>query len=92
VAIAMGPAQGLALVGESPPSLEAPVCCAGWSAGRFRLSVEGQSGRVYRLEYRDSLTEGDWTPLPLVAGRAGALELTDDSAPLNQRFYRVRRW
>ena len=86
--------QGLALVGDGPPRLGVPVCCPSWNAdkGQFSLTVQAESGRVYRLEYRDSLTEGDWTPLPLVAGRAGALTLTDETAPWSHRFYRVRRW
>lgn len=92
VAISMGAAQGWALVGDGPPSPTASVSSPNWSDGEFSVTVQGQSGRVYRLEYRDSLSSGDWKPLPLAAGRAGTLMLKDDSAKGSQRFYRVRRW
>jgi hypothetical protein len=48
-------------------------------------------GRVYRLEWRDSPTEGDWAEADgPVAGTGGLLELTDLGGGENpQRVYRV---
>jgi len=51
-----------------------------------------RSGRVYRLEYKNSLTDSNWTALPLAAGVAGTLELSDPTAAGTTRFYRVRQW
>ena len=53
-----------------------------------------ESGRVYRLEYKNSLADPNWTALPLVAGNGRMLQLTDPTATTNMRarFYRVRRW
>ena len=58
----------------------------------FRISLPTQSGRVYRLEHKESITDAAWTALPLVAGNGGALTLRDATATARQRFYRVRRW
>ena len=62
------------------------------SADGFRVSLPTQSGRVYRLEYKHSLADADWTALPLVAGTGHERTLTDPTATGAQRFYRVRRW
>jgi hypothetical protein len=51
-----------------------------------------ESGRVYTLEYKNSLMDLDWIALPLVAGNGTNLVLTDPSATNSQRVYRVRRW
>jgi len=51
-----------------------------------------QYGRVYALEYKNSLTDSQWTALPLVAGNGGLRTLSDPTATGQQRFYRVRRW
>jgi hypothetical protein len=50
------------------------------------------NGRVYRLEYKDALTDDVWTALPLQAGTGGALQLTAPGVSVSQRFYRVRQW
>jgi hypothetical protein len=58
----------------------------------FSLSVPTFKGRVYRLEYKDSLTDTAWTALPLQAGTGGNLPLTAPDVSAPQRFYRVRQW
>jgi len=92
VAISMGFAQGVALLGDGPFPTQVPAHPVSASQGRFGVSVTTQSGRVYRLEYKESLTDTHWTPLPLVAGTSEPVILTDPSATNVQRFYRVRRW
>ena len=82
--------SGLALVGDAPPTLQVPITAYTRSATNFSCLVATQSGRVYRLEYKNSLVEEKWTPLPLVAGNGGAQALT--AVATSQRFYRVRRW
>ena len=62
------------------------------SLDNFDIPLLTQSGSVYRLEYKNSLSETMWTPLPLIAGNGKILVLTDSGASGPQRFYRVRRW
>jgi Tol biopolymer transport system component len=49
------------------------------------------SGKSYRVEFKDVLTEGDWTSLPgTVSGTGGTATAHDpDTSPENQRYYRV---
>jgi hypothetical protein len=58
----------------------------------FQVSLPTQSGKVYALEYKNSMAETQWSALPLVAGSGAILMLTDSTATNSQRFYRVRRW
>jgi alpha-tubulin suppressor-like RCC1 family protein len=92
-AITTGGGSYMALVGEPSglpilPFLDAQLTLAG-----FSVSIPTESGRVYRLEYKNSLTNTNWTALPLVAGTGKLCALTDASATNSQqRFYRVRQW
>lgn len=91
--IRVGYSQVLALIGEEPPLMRAASTEPRISAEGFQFSIPSACGRVYRLEYRDSLAETVWKALPLVAGNGGSLTLTDTGAQTGtQRFYRVRRW
>lgn len=91
-AIAAGDYHNLALVANGPPSQFPPPTNPVLSSGIFRVSVQSRAGRVYRLEYKNSLSDAAWTPLPLVAGTGITLMLTDAAAPSSQRFYRLRQW
>lgn len=82
----------IALVGNAPPVAYVPMGNPAFSPNGFTISILTQSGRVYRLEYKSSLSDPDWTPLPLVAGSGTNLVLTDPSPASSHRFYRVRRW
>jgi hypothetical protein len=62
----------------------------GWSNNTVRVSVPTTSGKSYGLEYKDSLSEPEWTRLPAASGTGGQLILTYPAAPGPQRFYRVR--
>ena len=87
-----GPGDGLALIGDGPPLLSTPLTDAFHSDTTFSVTLPTQSGRVYALEFKDSLSDDRWTALPLVAGNGRLLKLSDSSATGAQRFYRVRRW
>jgi alpha-tubulin suppressor-like RCC1 family protein len=91
-AIAAGSNHDLAMVrtNGSPPSFQ--LAALGWGPGGFTLSLPTQSGRVYRLEYKNALTDSAWTALPLVPGNGGVQALNDPTATGAQRFYRVSRW
>jgi len=91
-AIAAGSYHNLALVGSGPPKISAMAALPMLSAAGFSLSLPSQSGRVYALQYMDSLTDQSWAGLPLVAGTGGTLVLTDPAPGSTGRFYRVLRW
>lgn len=93
VAISAGGDHALALVGDGPPVTSALMSQSKYTPTGFKVTVPSQSGRVYRLEYKNSPADAEWTPLPLVAGTGKDLVLTDAMATADsQRFYRVRRW
>jgi hypothetical protein len=92
VAIAAGDCHDLALLDDGPPVVNASLSRPTVDANGFSVSVPTQSGRVYRLEYKNSLTDTTWSALPLVAGTGHERTLTDPTATGAKRFYRVRRW
>ena len=91
-AIAAGSSHSLALIGDGPPITRAPMIHPTLTATGFSVSVPTQTGRVYALEYKDSLEDAEWIPLPLVGGSGHERTLPDPTAEGTQRFYRVRRW
>ncbi|WP_160164593.1 hypothetical protein [Pedosphaera parvula] len=92
VAIAAGRFQSLALIGNCPPVTHSTLSNPSASSNTFKLSLPTQSGKVYVLEYKASLSDTNWTSLPLVPGNGSTLFLTDPTATNAQQFYRVRRW
>jgi hypothetical protein len=82
----------LALVGSGPPVTKALLTAAAQDTSGFRVSIPTQSGRVYALEYKDSMSQSNWNRLPLVAGNGKLLTLRDPTATNTQRFFRVRDW
>lgn len=82
----------LALVGNGPPVLQAQLTNPVLSENGFTISVPSNRGRVYRLEFKDSIGGSTWVPLPLVAGTGSILTLSDPNPGGSSRFYRVRRW
>lgn len=92
VAIAAGADHSMALIGNGPPVssafLDGPILGTNGAS----ILVPSQSGRVFRLEYKNSLTDSNWVSLPLAPGNGGELLLTDPSPTNSQRFYRVQRW
>ncbi len=92
VAIAAGSSHDLALVANGPPESGVPIIRPSWVDSQFSLSLSTQSGRVFAMEYKESLAESDWKLLPLHAGNGRVLTLTDATAGGVQRYYRVCRW
>jgi hypothetical protein len=59
--------------------------------GMATISFESTTGLLYTLESKDSLTDTNWTTLPVsIIGTGGGVSLTDSNAPPACRFYRVR--
>ena len=65
IALAAGFSRNMALIGDGPPVINAPLSDPTMDANGFRVSLPTQSGRVYRLEYKDSLADAEWVHLPL---------------------------
>jgi alpha-tubulin suppressor-like RCC1 family protein len=92
VAVAAGYYHNLALISQGPPITGVSLLNPAWSNSVFSVSAPSQSGHVYRLEYKNSLDDTDWTALPLAPGNGGLLRLTDPAPNSPERFYRVRKW
>ncbi len=89
-AVAAGERFSMALV--SPNTLSVGVVSASKHGDGFSVAVPTISGRVYGLEFSDSLSPAVWMAAPLVAGNGKLHVLTDPEATVSQRFYRVLRW
>jgi hypothetical protein len=58
--------------------------------GSIHFSFNSVIGQSYQLEYKNDLSDPDWTPLgPPVNGTGGPIDLSDATALQPQRFYRV---
>ena len=56
------------------------------------ISFPSQAGSNYVLEYKNTLADLVWTPLPpVVTGTGGIIVLQDTNPPVTSRFYRVLR-
>ena len=78
------------LMADNPtpaPGLFAPA----WQGNAFSLLVQTLYRRNYLLQWKNALTETNWTPAPAVPGNGGLLKLADPGANTRQRFYRVRQ-
>jgi alpha-tubulin suppressor-like RCC1 family protein len=91
-AVAVGSTHCLAVIGGAPPMAHARISRLRWTTNGFFLSMPSENGRVYSLEYCDSLGSPNWQPLPLVAGSGSEVTLSDPNPAPEERFYRVRRW
>ena len=69
----------------SPPRLINP----NFSNAVFRVSVPTYSGKTYILQYKNAPSDATWTALPSVGGDGTVKTLTDSSATVLRRFYRV---
>jgi hypothetical protein len=79
------------VVFNSTPPVEGPLTNPVFLNGgtQFGLSVSTASGRAYVLEYKNTLTDSQWTPLPGVAGDGTVKVLIDPDPTVAHRFYRV---
>ncbi|MGA9450320.1 MAG: hypothetical protein WBW41_03135, partial [Verrucomicrobiia bacterium] len=84
--------DSLALIGNGPPVLQIPLINPAYKTNSFSVSLPTQCGRVYSLQYKNSLTDANWIALPLSAGNGNNITVTDTNATNSQRFYRVQQW
>ncbi len=89
VAIAGGGGQSLALMGEraSSPWLLDPD----QTGQEFNVALATERGKSYRLEFKNTLTDPNWTMLPPLPGDGTVRRLSDPWAGAGQRFHRVRQ-
>jgi hypothetical protein len=92
IQVAAGKLHSMARLGAAPPVTQVVLTNYNCDTNGFTVSVPTFSGRVYRLEYKDALTDTNWTALPLEAGTGGVLQLNAPDVAAPQRFYRVRQW
>jgi uncharacterized repeat protein (TIGR01451 family) len=61
------------------------------TGGSVVISLQSATGRTYTLEYKNLLSDSNWTPiLPALPGTGGSVSLQDtNAATLPARFYRV---
>jgi uncharacterized repeat protein (TIGR01451 family) len=71
-----------------PPELIIQITLAG---AEVSISFASQPGSNYLLEYKHSLDDPAWTPLPPTApGTGGVMSLQDTNTPADSRYYRLR--
>jgi ELWxxDGT repeat protein len=56
----------------------------------FVLTFNTQTGQDYTIEYTDSLSPASWIDLLTVSGNGNPITVTNQNAPADQRYYRVR--
>ena len=69
------------------PALVAPF----FATNTFGVSAQTVNGKTYVLEFKNTLTDSNWTALPGVLGDGTIKVLLDPNANSLQRFYRVRQ-
>lgn len=87
-AIAGGGSHSLALL--APPILAVRPSGLVHQQQTFRISIMTKQGQSYFLEGTDTSTPPIWRLLIIIAGDGSERELTDPSAWVRERFYRVR--
>ncbi len=93
VALAGAGWSSLAVVGQGNEKPFAGLEAVGTLApDGFSVSVPTQNGRVYRLQYKDSLADQAWSSLALVAGNGSIRILKDPNQIATHRYYRVQGW
>jgi hypothetical protein len=63
---------------------------AAYTGGTFSASFDSQSGVVYGVQFKDSLTTGSWGSLTNITGDGTLKSFTDSAiSPAGARFYRI---
>lgn len=91
VGLGAGWNYSVAVAGGTQPPAPLSVAGAALSAsGSFNVSVLSQANKSYVLQYKNSLSDPNWTALPAVAGTGQTILLKDPAASAANRFYRVQ--
>lgn len=92
MAIAAGNFHSLALKADGASSTSILLSKPTLVNGTFNVAAHTRSGRVYVLEYCNSLSNSNWTALPLVPGTGAERTFTDATPGAGERYYRIRKW
>jgi alpha-tubulin suppressor-like RCC1 family protein len=92
VAVAAGDFHSLALRTDGQSSSPVPLFNPMRTGNTFSVSAKTQNGRVYELQWNDSLASTNWISFPLVPGTGAERVFSDPASVADQRFYRLRRW
>jgi hypothetical protein len=67
------------------------ISSAAPSGTNFVVTMQGYSGHVYQLQYRDSLESGSWQNLgPVIDGTNASVDFSQPrGSGIGQRFYRI---
>ena len=57
--------------------------------GNFTVSFDTLSGKTYRVEYKNALSDPNWLVLKTEVAGSASLTVTDDLGSNPQRFYRI---
>jgi len=90
-AIGAGWNYSLALVTQQPGGPTFALKNPTWTASGFSVSVFGENGKTYSLEYTTSLKDSNWASLQSLSGTGSALTFVDSAINTAQKFYRVRQ-
>lgn len=77
-----------------PNTLAGPLSftTTGVTGGAMNLTWSTIPDRIYRPEYKNSLTDADWTPFaPDITATGETASATDNAGHARRRFYRVRQ-
>jgi hypothetical protein len=67
-----------------------PKLTAAMSGGNIQISFPTQSGYSYQLQYKNNLTDPNWTSVGSPVSGDGTVKSVSDAATLSNRFYHVQ--
>jgi alpha-tubulin suppressor-like RCC1 family protein len=92
VAVSIGSGHSLMVVGEGLPVTQAFASNPTLTTNGFTVLTQSERGKVYALEYKNSLDETGWQRLSLIVGDGNQITVSDPTTTSLRRFYRIRRW
>jgi hypothetical protein len=87
IGIAAGKAHSLVLWAETSPVPQ--LMRPSRKGAHFQAVTQTLNRRSYALEFKHSLADQNWTPLPSTSGNGALKILSDPAATAPQRFYRL---
>jgi hypothetical protein len=80
------------MFGTNPNSASSKFAATSYnSSGTHGISFPSVSGRSYRVEYKNEITDSTWQTLQTITATSSATSVTDPTVPSPvRRFYRVQ--
>jgi alpha-tubulin suppressor-like RCC1 family protein len=89
-ALAAGEAHSLVLLG-TPPAYPQPLYPT-HTGNEFSVVARTIAGNHYALEYKNALSDSNWTSLTAIIGNGSPQFLIDRGATGPRRLYRIKQW